>query len=61
MMKPTNSQQVESKKTIEGLQLVESDVTPHTLGSLVSFEIPPIVTQDENHIADEDTENTKNQ
>jgi len=42
-------------------QQVESDATPHTLGSSVWFEIPPTMTQDENHIADEDTENTKNQ
>jgi len=32
MMKPTDSQQVESKKTTELLQQVESDATPCTLG-----------------------------
>ena len=43
MMKPTNSQQVKSKKTIEVLQQVESNVTPHTPSNLVSFEISPTV------------------
>ena len=56
-----DSHQVKSKMTTKVSQQVESDATPHTLGSSVWFEIPPTMTQDENHIADEDTENTKNQ
>ena len=47
-MKPTDSQQVESKKTTEILQYVESDATPCTPSSSVSFEISPPVTHDEN-------------
>jgi len=39
---------------------VESDVSPRTLGSSVSFEIPSTVTQDENHAADKDTEDIEN-
>ena len=61
MMKPTDSQQVESKKTTEVSQQVESDTTPHTPGSSISFEVPPTVTQDENHVADKITEDTENE
>jgi len=38
---------------------VESDATPHTPDSSVS--IPPTVTLDENHVVDEDSEDTENQ
>jgi len=35
---------------------VESDATSHTPSSSVALEIPPIVTQYENHAVDKDTE-----
>jgi len=38
---------------------VESDATSRTPDSSVSFEIPLTVTRDENHVADEDTEDAK--
>ena len=60
-MKPTDSQQVESKKIIEVSQRVESDTTPRTPGRSVSFKIPPTVTHDENYEADEDTKDNENQ
>ena len=40
---------------------MESDATSRTPDSSVSFEIPLTVTRDENHVADEDTEDAKNQ
>jgi len=55
MMKPTDSQRVKSKKITKESQQVESDVTPHTPGSSVSFEISRTVTRDEDHVADEDS------
>ena len=61
MMKPTDSQQVESKKTTMVSQQQESDATPSTLGSSILFEISLTVTQDENHVADENTEDIENQ
>ena len=61
MMKPTNSQQVESKQTKEVSQQVESDVTPRTLDTSLSFQYSPEVTKDRDHIADEDTKAVKNQ
>ena len=41
-------------------QWVESDATPHTLDSLVSFEFSPEVIHDENYVANEDTEDVEN-
>ena len=61
MIKPTSSQQVESGQAKEVSQRVESDATPHTLDSSVSFEFSPEVTQGENHVANEDTEDVENQ
>ena len=52
---------MESKKTTEVSQQVESDATPRTPGSSVSFEVPLIVTRDENYVAGKDTEETENQ
>ena len=40
---------------------MESNSTPRTLGSSVSFEILLTLTRDENHVANEDTEGTENQ
>ena len=51
MMKPSDSQQVESKKTTNVSQRVEGDATPHTPSSSISFEISPTVIHDENHVA----------
>jgi len=48
-LKPTDSQQVESKKITEVSQLVESGATSRTLGSSILFEIPLTVTRDESH------------
>ena len=44
MMKPTSSQQVESRQTKEVPQRVESDTTPHTIDSSISFEFSPEIT-----------------
>jgi len=59
MMKPTSSQRVESGQT-KVSQRVESDATPPPLDSSVSFEFSPEVTQDGDHVADEDTEDVEN-
>ena len=53
MVKPTDHQQVESKKSTGALQWVESNATQHTPDSSVSSEIPPIVTQDKNYVEDQ--------
>ena len=52
---------MESKKTAEISQQVESDAIPRTPGSSVSFKIPPTLTRDENHLANEDSEDIENQ
>ena len=51
---------MEIKKPTKVSQQVGSDVTPRTPDSLVSFEIPLIVTRDENQVADEDTKDIEN-
>ena len=56
MMKPMDSQQVESDKTSRIWQQVESDATLSFPDRSVSFEITPEVTQDGDHVADEDDE-----
>ena len=61
MVKPTNSQQVESKKTKGISQQVESDATSPSLEKLVSFEITLTVTQGSDYIADRDTDNDEDQ
>ena len=61
MMKPTDSQHVESKKITEVSHQVASDATPCTPSSSVSFEIPLTMARDENHVANEDTKDIKNQ
>jgi len=40
---------------------VESDATPRTLDSSVSSEFSPEVTQDEDHVVDENTKDVENQ
>jgi len=52
MMKPEDSQQVESKNTEEISHRVESDATLPSLKRSVSFETIPMVTQDGGHVAD---------
>jgi len=52
MMKPTDSQKVESEKTDRISQQVESDATPRSPNSSVSFEITPEITQESDHVAD---------
>ena len=54
MMKPTDSQQVESERTNRIPQQGESDATLPSPNSLVSFEITPEVTHGDDYVADED-------
>jgi len=56
MMKPVDSQQVESKKT-EGISRhLESDATSPSLERSISFKIIPMVTQGGDHVADQNTD-----
>ena len=51
MVKPTNSQQMESEK-IKGIsQQVESDATPSSLNKTVLLEITPTVAQGNDHVS----------
>ena len=59
MMNPTNSQLVESKKTTEYRSRWRAIL--RTPDGSVSFKIPPIVTWDEEHVANKDIEDTENQ
>ena len=61
MVKPMDSQQVKSKKTNKISQQVESEATPPSPDSSVSFEITPEVTQGDDHVADEDANDEKGQ
>jgi len=61
MIKPTNSEQVESGQTKEVPQRLESDATPRTLDSSVSIEFSPEVTYDGYHVDNEDTKDIENQ
>jgi len=61
MMKPTNSQQVKSEKITRISQEVESDTTPPTQDSSVSFHITPEVTKSDDHVADEDADDVDDQ
>ena len=56
MVKPTDSQPVESEKTNRILQEAESDATLPSLDKSVSFEITLKVTQGDDHVANEDTD-----
>ena len=60
-MKPTISQQVEIEKTKEVSQQVESDATLLSLERSVSLEIIPTVTQDSDHIAEQDADDDEDQ
>jgi len=57
MVKPTNSQQVESQTTDRILQQVESDVTSPSLNRSVSLEVIPSVTQGGDQVAEQDDDN----
>jgi len=57
MVKPTNSQQVESQTTNRILQQVESDATSPSLERPISFEITSSVTQGDDQIAEQDVDN----
>ena len=61
MVKPTNSQQVESQTTNKILQQVESDATSPSLKRLVSFEVIPSVTQGDDQVAEQDVDNDEDQ
>jgi len=56
MLKSTISQQVEIEKTKRVLQQVESDATLLYLERSLSLEIIPTVTQDSDHVTDQDTD-----
>jgi len=59
LMKPTVSQQVETSKTKELLQQVESDADPPSLEDSVSVRIIPEVTQGGDQAAEGDTEDVE--
>jgi len=61
MVKSTNSQHVESKKTKRISQQVESDATSTSLDRTVSVEIILAVTQDNDYVADQDADNDEDQ
>ena len=61
IVKPTDSQQVESEKTNRISQQIESDDTLLSPDSSVSFEITLEVIQGDDHVANEDADNDENQ
>ena len=61
MLKPTNSQQVESEKIKKILQQVKSDATSSYLDRTISLQIIPAVTQGIDHVADQDADNDEDQ
>ena len=61
MVKPTNSQHVESEKTKWIPQLVENDATSSSVDKIISLEIIPVVTQSSDHVADQDADNDVDQ
>ena len=58
MMKPINSQQVESKMTD---RISKSGATSPSLDRSILFKIIPTVTQGSDHVADQDTDDDENQ
>ena len=50
---------MKSEKTNRILQQVQSDVTPPSPDSSVSFEITPEMTQGDDYIADEDADDVE--
>ena len=61
MVKPTNSQQVESQMANRILQQVESDTTSPSLGRSVSFQVIPSMTQGDEQAAEQDADNDEDQ
>ena len=62
MVKPTNSQQVESHLTANRiLQQVESDATSPSLERSVSFEVTPSVIQGDDQVAKQDVDSDEDQ
>jgi len=61
MLKSTISQQVEIEKVKAVSQQVESDATSPSLKKVSIFEIIPTVTQDSDHIAEQDADDDKDQ
>ena len=61
MMKPTSSQQVESETTDRISQQVESDAISQSLERSVSLEIILVVTQDDDHVANQDANDDEDQ
>jgi len=61
IVKPTNSQQVESEKTKGISQQVKSDATSSSLDRIVSLEIISTVTHGSDHVADQDADNDEDQ
>ena len=61
MMKPTDSQLVESKRTDRISQQMESDAISPYLERSISFEIIPVVTQASDHVADQDVDDDEDQ
>jgi len=61
MMKPTNTQQVESEKTKRISQQVESDAISPSLERLKLLEIIPAVIKCGDHVTDQDIDDNENQ
>ena len=61
MLKPTISQQMKIEKTKGISQQVESDATSSSLKRSVSLEIIPTVTQDSDHVANQNTDDDEDQ
>ena len=61
IVKSMNSQQMESEKTNRISQQVESESTPPSPDSSMSFEITPKVIQDDDHVADKGADDDEDQ
>ena len=61
MVKPTNSQQVESQTTNRILQQMESDATSPSLVRSISFKVIPSVAQGNDQVAEQDAHNDEDQ
>jgi len=61
MVKPILSQHVKSEKTKGISQQVENEATSSSLDRTISLEITPAVTQDSDHVADQDADNDEDQ
>jgi len=61
MVKPMNSQQLESEKTKRIMHQVENDTTSPSQDKTISFKITTEVTQGGDHIVDKDTDDDEDQ